>query len=86
MVQTSSTLEVDRRRREIRKIEIFPTGLVMSKHFREASTGREILMLEIEKVGLRIVGETTSLRGLAYLTAIAQPPTPIYLFAAFCAR
>lgn len=33
------------------RMEHFPTGLVMSKHFREACTGREILMLEIEKVG-----------------------------------
>lgn len=33
-----------------REPENFPTGLVMSKHFREASTGREILMLEVEKV------------------------------------
>lgn len=32
-----------------RVIEAFPTGLVVSKHFREASTGREILMLEVEK-------------------------------------
>lgn len=31
--------------------EVFPTGLVVSKHFRESFTGREILMLEVEKVG-----------------------------------
>lgn len=31
-------------------VEAFPTGLVVSRHFRETSTGREILMLEIEKV------------------------------------
>lgn len=30
--------------------EVFPTGLVVSRHFRESCSGREILMLEIEKV------------------------------------
>lgn len=33
-----------------RRTEVFPTGLVVSTHFRESSTGREILMLEVEKV------------------------------------
>lgn len=33
-----------------RRTEVFPTGLVVSKHFRESFTGREILMLEVEKV------------------------------------
>lgn len=31
-------------------VEVFPTGLVVSKHFCESFTGREILMLEVEKV------------------------------------
>jgi len=30
--------------------EVFPTGLVVSKHFRDSCSGREILMLEVEKV------------------------------------
>lgn len=29
--------------------ETFPTGLVVSKHFLETSSGRQILMLEITK-------------------------------------
>lgn len=32
------------------KIEPFPTGLVVSKHFTENRSGREILMLEVERV------------------------------------
>lgn len=35
--------------------EVFPTGLVLCKYFREASTGREILMLEVEKVGALLI-------------------------------
>lgn len=57
--QTGSVAENNRRRPESRAIETFPTGLVMSKHFQEASTGREILMLEVEKVRLTIVRKTT---------------------------
>ncbi|CAM9879335.1 unnamed protein product [Scytosiphon promiscuus] len=35
------------------RTEAFPTGLVVSTHFRESSTGREILMLEVEKAADR---------------------------------
>lgn len=30
--------------------ELFPTGQVISKHFRELTSGREILMLELDRV------------------------------------
>lgn len=36
--------------------EVYPTGLVVTKHFRESSTGREILMLEVDKVGSEDLG------------------------------
>lgn len=47
--ETADTVATEEGNRGTRVIEAFPTGLVVSKHFREASTGREILMLEVEK-------------------------------------
>ncbi|CAM9293181.1 unnamed protein product, partial [Hapterophycus canaliculatus] len=38
---------------EVPRTAVFPTGLVVSTHFRESFTGREILMLEVEKAADR---------------------------------
>lgn len=62
--------------------EGFPTGLVVSKHFRESFTGREILMLEVEKVGeaetLRLLAAFASLGWECFLAPFK--PSGIFLF------
>lgn len=52
--------------------EVFPTGLVVSKHFRESFTGREILMLEVEKVG-----EAEETCAAVFLFSVADAATPL---------
>lgn len=60
-------------------IEAFPTGLVMSKHFRETSTGREILMLEVEKV--RTIGRVVGVTQFCATSTEQRPHVVALLFA-----
>lgn len=48
--------------------EAFPTSLVVSKHFRDTSSGREILMLEVAKVSI-VVLQWAGFGGFTLLTA-----------------
>lgn len=59
--------------------EVFPTGLVVSKHFRESFTGREILMLEVEKVG-----EAEEACAAVFLFSVADAATPLRSVAPGC--